>query len=223
MKTISILFSILFFLFSCNKASPDILKHELIAVEPYETSVKAQLTVYTIIDTAQISKDKINTMLVYLYDSLQDYTFKKFDHPNAMKIFAHASLESINKQNGSWIAMLTKTISDPAPEITFSNWRIDGIKDQQDGFQSKEEIIYKTISSKLAKKGTDICGFLETLYALEKQSNKEANLKYAEYSDNNTNYAYDLYEKRRLKLFSKMGLNDTMDVHIIVYAMTRCN
>lgn len=227
-----ILFALFVGLFSCGDSKTSgnqvvtqapFAPYKILRTEPYETNGKAQIKCYAYLTTDTITTDKLSATLTKIYDGVKNYSdFKSHSSPTVVAVYLFTSADKATDMPEAWIAMLSKTPSENEPRITFDDFEVKAMVGATDNQKDKDEIKYEQISEYLKQRNTDLCFIYKTLYDLEGQTIKQADIKYPDFGKEHSEYQSKLYEEEKKKLFKKYNINDSVSTTITVFGMTYC-
>lgn len=197
--------------------------YKILRTEPYETNGKAQIKCYAYLTTDTITTDKLSATLTKIYDGVKNYSdFKSHSSPTVVAVYLFTSADKATDMPEAWIAMLSKTPSENEPRITFDDFEVKAMVGATDNQKDKDEIKYEQISEYLKQHNTDLCFIYKTLYDLEGQTIKQADIKYPDFGKEHSEYQGKLYAEEKKKLFKKYNINDSVTTTITVFGMTYC-
>lgn len=199
------------------------LPYEIVITEPYETSGKAQVKSYAALKTDNVSKETLTATLNDIYTSLKNYNqFKNFSSPTVIAVYLYTSKDKAKNMQEAWIAMLTKTPSDPEPRTSIDEMKLTALSGQNDNEKSEDEKKLEELKKYFSKRNTDLCTIYKTLYDLEGDCIKKADQKYPNFGVEHSDYSSKLYKQEKNKIFKRFNIHDSLSTSITVFGMNYC-
>jgi hypothetical protein len=199
------------------------LSYEIVKTEPYETGSKAQVKAYAYFRSDTVTKDNLEATLNDIYSTLKSYNnFKSFSFPTVIAVYLYTSKDKANNMQEAWIGMLSKTPSDIEPRLSIDDMKLTALSGQNDNAKSKNEKKYEELSAYFKKRNTDLCTIYKTLYDLEGESIKQADIKYPDFGTEHAAYSTKWYKAEKAKVFKKYKIQDSLSARITVFGMSYC-
>jgi hypothetical protein len=206
-----------------DQATVKALPYEIVTTEPYETKGKAQIKAYAALKSDSVSRATLTATLNDIYSSLKNYSqFKNFSSPTVIAVYLYTSKDKATNMQESWIAMLSKTPSDPEPRISIDDMKLTAVSGQNDNAKSEDEKKLEELKTYFSKRHTDLCTLYKTLYDLEGDCIKKADQKYPDFGIEHSNYSSKLYKQEKNKIFKKYNIHDSLSTYITVFGMNYC-
>lgn len=199
------------------------LPYEIVKTEPYETNRKAQVKGYAYLKSDDVTRDNLQATLNDIYSSLKSYNnFENFSAPTVIAVYLYTSKDKANNMQEAWIGMLSKTPSDNEPRISIDDMKLTALSGQNDDAKSEDEKKYEELSTYFKKRNTDLCTIYKTLYDLEGESIKQADIKYPNFGTEHAAYSTKWYKAEKAKVFKKYKIHDSLSTYITVFGMNYC-
>jgi hypothetical protein len=137
-------------------------------------------------------------------------------------VYLYTSKDKANNMQEAWIGMLSKTPLDSEPRISIDDMKLTALSGQNDTAKSEDEKKYEELTAYFKKRNTDLCTVYKTLYDLEGESIKQADIKYPNFGTEHAAYSTKWYKAEKGKVFKKYKIHDSLSTYITVFGMNYC-
>lgn len=223
----SILFILIIVITGCkgsgSQESEPLRSYSIISEEPTETTGKAQIVYHAHYEDSVYTEEALEKILLDIYEQAKDRDlFKNFDSPTVIGAYLYASRETALNDESSWIAMLSKSPSNPDPRLSFNTLKLNGLNDLQSVEKSEDAIRYEELTQYLKERGLELCSFRKKLGKMEDECIRMADEKYPDYGEEHHKYSSQLMDERRKKLAAEHNLADSVFSEVVGLGMYYC-